>query len=72
MAHLEKRNLLFNTQHGFRAKLSTETALTVIADEIYNSMDNRKISSLTLCDLSKALNSVNHVIITKKVSKTKN
>ncbi len=32
MAHLENRNLFSNTQHGFRAKLSTETPLTVIMD----------------------------------------
>ncbi len=71
MAHLEKRNLISNTHHGFRTKFSTETALTVITDEIYHSMDNRKISLLTLCDLSKAFDSVNHVILIKKCLKLK-
>ncbi len=66
MAHLEKRNLLSNTQHGFRAKLSTETAVTVITDEIYHNMDNIKIYLLTLCDLPKAFDSVSHVIFINK------
>ncbi len=30
------------------------TALTVITDKIYGNMDSKKISILTLCDLSKA------------------
>ncbi len=71
MPYLEKRNLLSNSQHGFRAKLSIETALTVITDEIYHSMDNRKISLLTLCDLSKAFDSVNHIILINKCLKLK-
>ena len=50
-----------NTQHGFRKGLSTETALLKITDEIYKNIDEKKISLLILCDLSKAFDSVNHV-----------
>ncbi len=33
--YLENNNRLTNSQHGFRPKLSRETALTTITDEIY-------------------------------------
>ncbi len=55
---LETKKLLSNSQHRFRPQLSTETALTVITDKIYNNMDSKKISVLTLCDVSKAFDRV--------------
>ena len=64
--YLETNNLLSHSQHGFRPKLSTETALLKISDRIYNNMDNRKISLLLLLDLSKAFDSVHHKILLKK------
>ena len=67
---LESNKLISNNQHGFRPKLSTETALTTITNKIYNNMDNKHISLLTLCDLSKAFDSVNHTILLNKINKT--
>ena len=49
----------------------TETALTVVTDEIYNSMEHKKISLLTLCDLSKAFDSVHHTFLINKCIKLK-
>lgn len=66
---LESNKLLSINQHGFRSKLSTETALTAITNKIYNHMDNKRISLLTLCDLSKAFDSVSHTILLKKLQK---
>ena len=65
--YLEKNNLISNAQHGFRANLSTETALIQITNKIYNNIDNNKITLLTLCDLSKAFDSVNHELLLKKL-----
>ena len=64
--YLETNNLLSETQHGFRPKLSTETALLKISDRIYNNIDNKRISLLLLLDLSKAFDSVNHDILLNK------
>lgn len=67
--YLEENHLLSNTQHGFRARLSTETALTKLSNVLYDNIDNRKISLIILCDLSKAFDSVNHVSLMSKLSK---
>ncbi len=67
--YLESKQLLSSSQHGFRLRLSTETALTVITNEIYNNMDQKIISLLTLCDLSKAFDSVSHTILLMKCKK---
>ncbi len=67
--YTEHSSLLSNTQHGFRLKLSTETALLHVSKQIYDAIDNREISLLTLCDLSKAFDSVSHSILLKKCTK---
>ncbi len=54
------------TQHGFRPKLSTETALLHVSKQIHDAIDNREIYLLTLCDLSKAFDSASHTILLKK------
>ena len=63
---LETNSLLSNTQHGFRPNLSTETALLKVSKKIYETLDKREVCLLTLCDLSKAFDSVNHNVLLRK------
>ncbi len=65
---LESNKLLSNSQHSFRYRLSTETALTTNTDKLYDNMDYKKISLLTFCDLSKAFDTVNHNTLLYKCS----
>ena len=65
---LETKHLLAITQHGFRSKLSTETALICATNKIYDNIDNNKITAITLCDLSKAFDSVNPILLLKKLN----
>lgn len=67
--HLERNSLLSDTQHGFRPALSTESALLTLSNKLYNNIDNGKISQVTLCDLSKVFDSVNHKILLNKLKK---
>ena len=71
MEYLESNKLLSNSQHGFRSKLSTETALMKVNEHIYNNIDNKKISLLLLLDLSKAFDSVSHDILFNKMHQMK-
>ncbi len=72
MLHFLKiKNLLSRCQHGFRSRISTEMALTVINDTIINNMDHKKMFLLTLYDLSKAFDSVSHDILISKCDKVK-
>ena len=71
MVFLETHKLLSNTQHGFRANLSTETALMKVNERIYENIDNQEISLLLLLDLSKAFDSVSHDILLSKCNHLK-
>ena len=67
-SHLENNQLLSKTQHGFRPKLSTETALLTLTSSLFQTMDKRNISLVTMCDLSKAFDSVNHEKLLSKLT----
>ena len=69
MFFLENNNLISKNQHGFRARLSTETALLTITNKIYENIEQKKISLLLLLDLSKAFDSVSHQILLDKLCK---
>ncbi len=49
IAFLECNKLLTSSQYGFKSKLSTETAITTVTNEIYSNMDKKNISLITLC-----------------------
>ena len=68
MEHLESNNLLSSTQHGFRANVSTETALLNVTDAIYDNIEENLITLMILCDLSKAFDSVDHETLLKKLN----
>ena len=67
MDHLESQSHLSNTQHGFRPKLSTETALLKVTESLYKNIDDNFVSLVILCDLSKAFDSVSHNILIDKL-----
>ncbi len=67
-SHLESNQLLSTTQHGFRPKLSTESALLKLSNTLFETIDKRNVSLVTLCDLSKAFDSVNHEILINKLN----
>ena len=71
MSHLEENHMLSKTQHGFRASLFTDSALLTLADKIYKNIDTKQLSLITLCDLSKAFDSISHQQLREKLKMLK-
>ena len=63
MTHLTKQNLLPKHQNAYRKKFSTETAILNVCDNIWNSMGNKKPTSIKCFDLSAVFDTVNHSIL---------
>ena len=59
-SYLSTNHLLSPTQHGFRPRHSTETALISISDQILSANDRGEISLLCLLDLSKCFDVIDH------------
>ena len=60
--------LLSKHQSGNRKYHSTETLNIMISDFLLDAMDNKRLSALTLLDLSKAFDSISHSILLQKLS----
>ncbi len=67
MSYMQSNNLWHQNQYAYRSKTSTENALLNITEQIYKNIDDKKISLLLLLDLSKAFDSVNHIILLRKL-----
>ena len=54
VSFLDSKNVILQSQHGFRSKLSTITAVFHFIKEIYDGIDNGKVALGVFRDLSKA------------------
>ena len=64
---LERHNILFEKQFGFRKKNSTVHALMEITEKIKESIDHGKFGYGIFIDLKKAFDTVNHKILLTKL-----
>ena len=67
--HLEDNNLLDHRQGGFTPNHSTIDTIVQFSEEIYQRINEGKITVATYIDLKKAFDTVNHAIIIQKLEK---
>ena len=65
--YLSTNHLLSETQHGFRPRHSTETALVSVSDHILSAIDRGDVSLLCLVDLSKCFDVIDHSVLIDKL-----
>ncbi len=67
VSHLDKNNLSEKYQSAYRQHHSTETALTVVLNDLITSLDQKKAVFLILLDLSAAFDTVDHEILLNRL-----
>ena len=65
--YLSHNHLLASSQHGFRPRHSTETALLSVTDHILAATDRGEVSMLCLLDLSKCFDVIDHDLLMQKL-----
>ena len=69
IAFINKHNILYKYQFGFRQNHGTNTALICLTDRIIKSIDSGDIVLGIFLDFSKAFDKVNHKILINKMYK---
>ena len=67
MSFLETNNLLTPSQHGFRPKKSTISAIYSFLHSTLTSLDSRKLATGIFLDFSKAFDTIDHKILLEKL-----
>lgn len=65
--HLERNGILYDYQHGFRARRSTETQLLTFVQELYDNLRDGKQTDVVLLDFAKAFDKVPHKKLVQKL-----
>ena len=64
---MDTNKLFYNDQYGFRPRHSTELAAVRFVTDLIKDMDNFKIPTTVLIDLSKVFNTLNHDLLLSKL-----
>ena len=65
--YLDKSDLLYKFQSGFRKNHSIDTALSFLTNKISNGFDSGMLTGMVLIDLQKAFDTIDYEILLKKI-----
>ena len=65
--YLSENSILYEKQFVFQTSHSTEHAILLLVNQLYQSFDESKFTLGIFIDLSKAFDTVDHKILTKKL-----
>jgi len=54
-------------QHGFRSNASAENASYILLNEVLIAMNSKQVVGGIFCDLHKAFDCINHVVLLEKL-----
>ena len=63
---LSENSILYEKQFGFQTSHSTEHAILLLVNQLHQSFDESKFTLGIFIDLSKAFDTVDHKILTKR------
>ena len=63
----KRLSVFYNGQFGFRSNRSTVHAILLIIDKIQNAIEKKQYSCGIFLDFSKAFDTVNHEILSRKL-----
>ena len=69
ISYIEKYDILYPFQFGFRKGISTEQAIAEITDNLKTAIDNNLYTCGVFLDFAKAFDTVNHNILLQKMEK---
>ena len=65
---LDENKILYTYQSGFRKHYSTDTCLSYLTDRVRNGFEKGSLTGMILIDLQKAFDTIDHKILTEKMS----
>jgi hypothetical protein len=65
--HMNRNSILNEYQYGFRSDASIENASYILLNEILEAMNRKQMVEGIFCDLQKAFDCINHVVLLEKL-----
>ena len=65
--YLDRHQILYKYQSGFRARHFTDTCLSLLNNKILQGFDGGKLTGMILIDLQKAFDTIDHEILLMKL-----